>query len=42
MKKCVLLILALFAAVPAFGQESGNRIYGNTGYVQQRRPITSS
>lgn len=39
MKKCVLLILALFAAVPAFGQESGNRIYGNTGYVQQRRQM---
>jgi len=37
MKKCVLLILTLFAAVTAFGQESGNRIYGNNGYYQQRR-----
>ena|ERR1700752_648693 len=37
MKKCVLLILFLFAVVPAFGQESGNRIYGNNGYYQQKR-----
>ena len=38
MKKCALLILSLFAVVTASGQESGNRIYGNTGYYQQRRP----
>ena len=38
MKKCVLLILSLFAMVTASGQESGNRIYGNTGYYQQKRP----
>jgi len=36
MKKCVLLILSLFAVVPVFGQESGNRIYGNNGYYQQK------
>lgn len=43
MKKCVLLLLSLLAAVPALGQESGNRIYGNTGYVQQqRRPLQLS
>jgi len=36
MKKCVLLILSLWAAVPALAQKSGNRIYGNTGYYQQR------
>ena len=38
MKKCALLILSLFAVVSASGQESGNRIYGNTGYYQQKRP----
>ena len=37
MKKYVLLCLSLFAAVPVFGQESGNRIYGNAGYYQQKR-----
>jgi len=43
MKKCVLLLLSLFAAIPALGQESGNRIYGNTGYAQQqRRPLQLS
>ncbi|HEX3253995.1 MAG TPA: SIMPL domain-containing protein [Pyrinomonadaceae bacterium] len=36
MKKCVLLVLSLFAVVPASGQESGNRIYGNNGYYQQQ------
>jgi hypothetical protein len=39
MKKCVLLILSLFAVVTVCGQESGNRIYGNTGYVQQKRHL---
>ena len=39
MKKCVLLFLSLFAVVPAFGQEAGNRIYGNTGYYQQKRQM---
>ena len=37
MKKCVLLVLLLFAVVPASGQESGNRIYGNNGYYQQQQ-----
>jgi uncharacterized protein YggE len=37
MKKCFLLILSLLAAITASGQESGNRIYGNTGYYQQKR-----
>jgi uncharacterized protein YggE len=39
MKKCVLLILSLFAVVTVSGQESGNRIYGNSGYVQQKRHL---
>lgn len=43
MKKCVLFILTLFAPLPAYGQEIGNRIYGNTGYVQQKRhPLTNT
>ena len=37
MKKCFLLILLMFAVVSASGQEAGNRIYGNTGYYQQKR-----
>jgi uncharacterized protein YggE len=37
MKKCFLLILSMFAVVTASGQEAGNRIYGNTGYYQQKR-----
>lgn len=41
MKKCVLLFLLLFAVVPAFGQESGNRIYGNNGYYQQKRQLNT-
>ena len=39
MKKCVLIFLCLFAVVPAYGQEAGNRIYGNTGYFQQKRQM---
>lgn len=39
MKKCVLVILSLLAVVPASAQESGNRIYGNTGYVQARKNL---
>jgi len=39
MKKCFLLILSLFAVVTASGQESGNRIYGNNGYYQQKRHL---
>lgn len=39
MKKCVLLFLSLFAVVPAFAQESGNRIYGNSGYYQQKQKM---
>lgn len=41
MKKCVLLFLLVFTVVPAFGQESGNRIYGNNGYYQQKRQINT-
>jgi uncharacterized protein YggE len=37
MKKCFLLVLSMFAVVTASGQEAGNRIYGNTGYYQQKR-----
>ena len=37
MKICVLLFLSVVAVVPASGQESGNRIYGNNGYYQQKR-----
>jgi len=38
MKKCTLLILSIFAlVVTTSGQESGNQIYGNTGYYQQKR-----
>jgi uncharacterized protein YggE len=37
MKKCFVLILSMFAVVTASGQEAGNRIYGNTGYYQQKR-----
>ncbi|HKR12412.1 MAG TPA: SIMPL domain-containing protein [Pyrinomonadaceae bacterium] len=39
MKKCVLLVLSLLAVVPASAQEAGNRIYGNSGYYQQRRQL---
>ena len=42
MKKCVLLMLSIFAVVPVYGQEAGNRIYGNAGYYQQKRPQTAS
>lgn len=42
MKTCVLLVLSLFAMVPVFAQESGNRIYGNSGYYQQRRQLQTS
>jgi uncharacterized protein YggE len=39
MKKCVLLFVSLLAAVTAYGQETGNRIYGNAGYYQQKRHL---
>lgn len=42
MKKCVLLILSFCAAVPALGQELGNRIYGNNGYYQQKRHLAAN
>lgn len=42
MKKCVLLFLSLFAVVSASGQESGNRIYGNNGYYQQKRQLQAN
>lgn len=37
MRRSFLLLASLFVAVTVFGQESGNRIYGNNGYYQQRR-----
>ena len=39
MKIRFLLFLLVIAAVPASGQESGNRIYGNNGYYQQKRHL---
>jgi uncharacterized protein YggE len=42
MKICVLLILSLFVVVPAYGQVSGNRIYGNNGYHQQERHLQTN
>lgn len=39
MKKCALPILLLFAVIPTFGQEAGNRIYGNNGYYQQKKHL---
>ncbi len=39
MKKCVLLFVSLLTAVTVYGQESGNRIYGNAGYYQQKRHL---
>src|SRR5215813_15381987 len=39
MKKCVLLFVSLLATLTAYGQESGNRIYGNAGYYQQKRHL---
>lgn len=47
MKKCVLLTLSVISlslvalslgSIVASGQEAGNRIYGNAGYYQQKRP----
>ena len=43
MKRAFLLLVSLLSAITVFGQESGNRIYGNNGYYQQRRaPQTNS
>ena len=42
MKKCVLLILSLFAVVSASGQESGNRVYGDNDDNEQKRHLQSS
>ncbi|HEU4510021.1 MAG TPA: SIMPL domain-containing protein [Pyrinomonadaceae bacterium] len=42
MKTCVLFVLSLLVVTPTFGQEAGNRIYGNNGYYQQRRPLQNS
>lgn len=39
MLKCVLIFLCLLVVVPVSAQESGNRIYGNSGYVQQRKTL---
>lgn len=37
MKRGLFLLVSLLAAVSVCAQESGNRIYGNNGYYQQRR-----
>lgn len=37
MKKSILLFVLLSLASTVFGQESGNRIYGNRGYYNQQR-----
>ena len=42
MKKCVLFILSLFVVLPVSAQESGNRIYGNNGYYQQKRQMLAN
>ncbi len=43
MKRSFWLLVSLLCAVTVYGQESGNRIYGNNGYYQQRRaPQTNS
>lgn len=42
MKRAFLLLVSLLSAITVCGQESGNRIYGNNGYYQQRRPQTNS
>lgn len=41
MKKCVLLILSLLAAVPTFGQESGNRITATTATTSKNEIYNS-
>jgi uncharacterized protein YggE len=42
MKKCVLFILSLFMVVQVSAQESGNRIYGNSGYYQQKQKLLAN
>jgi uncharacterized protein YggE len=43
MRRAFLLLVSLCFALTVCGQESGNRIYGNNGYYQQRRqPQTNS
>ena len=42
MKKCMLIVFSLFAVVTASAQESGNRIYGNNGYYQQRQRLQAN
>jgi len=37
MRRAFLLLVSLCLAITVCGQESGNRIYGNNGYYQQRR-----
>lgn len=42
MKKVCVFVVLLLVATSVHAQESGNRIYGNNGYYQQRRPQTNS
>ncbi|MGZ8845881.1 MAG: SIMPL domain-containing protein [Pyrinomonadaceae bacterium] len=43
MRRVFVCLVLLLAALTVSGQESGNRIYGNNGYYQQRRqPLTNS
>ena len=42
MKKCMPIVLSLFAVITASAQESGNRIYGNNGYYQQRQRLQAN
>jgi len=43
MNRAFLLLISLLFTINVCGQESGNRIYGNNGYYQQRRhPHTNS
>jgi len=37
MKRAFLLLVSLIFVTSVYAQESGNRIYGNNGYYQQRR-----
>jgi uncharacterized protein YggE len=42
MKRGFFLLVSLFVAVNVCAQESGNRIYGNNGYYQQRRQLMTN
>jgi uncharacterized protein YggE len=42
MKRGFFLLVSLFLTVNVCAQESGNRIYGNSGYYQQRRQLPTN